>query len=152
DSQNIMVESEFELVAQGQSPFTWELPVSLARDIEVWLDGKAQPVAIQPGGVTAQVVIPQAGRHVLRVRRWASARPDEAGSETLSLPVNALPTARIRVERPGDNLRQGELAASGLSEILPDQTRVGRLGPVDRIVLRWVRPAVPAAHPAVGSV
>jgi hypothetical protein len=152
DAQNIIVESQFELMARGRSPFSWEIPVAFARDIEVTLDGKPQPIAIEPEGITARVELVQAGNHVLRIRRSAAARTDEAGFETLSLPVNAVPTANLTVEPPRDGAPQGELVAQGRSDLQHDQRLHGRLGPTDRIVVRWPRLGSQAAHQPAGSV
>src|SRR5262249_33208363 len=89
---------------------------------------------------------------VLRIRRSAAARTDEAGFESLNLPINAVPTARVTLERPGDHASQGELVSRGRSEVQHDQTLIGRLGPADRIVVRWARPRSGAAPGTVGSV
>ena len=66
---DVVVESQIELEARGRGPFAWQLPVSLARDIHVTLDGNRVPIAIAPGGVTGKVEFPEAGNHVLVVRR-----------------------------------------------------------------------------------
>src|SRR5205823_222406 len=116
DARNIIVESEFELLARGRKPFSWRVPVSFAWDIEATLDGKAIPIAIEPGGIQAEVIIAEAGSHVLRVRRSAAARADEAGAELLRLPINAMPSARIIVEPARDGTPQGELDARGWTE------------------------------------
>jgi hypothetical protein len=94
DEREILLETELELVARGRAPFAWSVPVSAARDISARMDGLAVPIAVEPGGTLAKVVIPSAGVHRLRIRRVASAPAEEAGAEMLSLPVNAVPTAR----------------------------------------------------------
>ena len=43
-------------------------------------------------------------------------------------------------------------SARGLVELKPDRTLSGRLGPADRIVIRWSRPGPRAASRTVGSV
>ena len=48
-AQEIIVESQFDLVARGRAPFSWEFPVSFARDIGATLDGESCPIAIEPG-------------------------------------------------------------------------------------------------------
>ena len=87
---DVVVESEIEILASGRAPFAWEFPVSDARDIQVTLDGKRLPVSITPGGASGKVAIPQAGNHLLRIRRSAATRMEE-GLECLRLPVNAMP-------------------------------------------------------------
>ena len=151
-AQQIIVESRFELQARGRAPFSWEFPVSFARDIGATLDGESCPIAIVPGGAKAQVVIPGAGTHVLRLHRSVAAAADESGSEAISLPINPMPTARVIVEPPGDGVAQGHLAARGLIELKPDRTLSGRLGPADRIVIRWSKPGPAGALRTVGSV
>ena len=151
-AQAIDVESRFELVADGRAPFSWEVPVSFARDITATLDGKSCPIAIQPGGIRAQVVIPDAGKHALAIRRSAATVADETGAESLSLPINPMPTARVVVEPPRDGIAQGELVARGLVERKPDGTLSGRLGPADRIVIQWAKPGPTAAPGAAGTV
>jgi hypothetical protein len=152
DAQSIIVESQFELVARGRAPFSWKFPVSFARDIGATLDGATCPIAIEPGGTRAEVVIPAAGNHVLRLRRSVATLADEAGPEAISLPINPMPTARILVERPRDGVAQGTLVARGLIEHKADGTLSGRLGPADRIVIRWSKPGPPAPPRKVGSV
>jgi hypothetical protein len=151
-AQEIIVESQLELAARGRAPFSWGFPVSVARDIEATLDGESCPIAIEPGGTKARVVIPVAGSHVLRLRRSVAATADEAGSEAISLPINPMPTARVIVEPPRDGVEQGNLIARGLIELKPDRTLSGRLGPADRLVMRWSRPGPSGAPGAVGSV
>ena len=48
--REVVVETELVLVASGQSPWVWRLPVSGARDIETTLDGRKTRSAIAPGG------------------------------------------------------------------------------------------------------
>ncbi len=151
-AQDIVVESRIELTAHGQGPFSWEVPVSLAREIEATLDGESCPLAVVPGGNQARVMIPKAGSHVLSLRRRAAATVDETGSEELSLPINPLPTARVILDPPRDEVPQGDLASRGRTERKPDRALVGLLGPTDRLVIRWARPGAPQAPRSVGSV
>ena len=141
-AQDIVVETELELVAVGPGPFSWVIPVALARDIEATLDGKSIPVSIEAGGARSVVAIPSAGSHVLRVRRSTGTKI-EAGQETLVFPVNAMPAARVILAAPEVGQRQGELTTRGGTELQFDRSLVGRLGPADRIEIRWSRP-VPA--------
>ena len=138
--QDILVETDLELLARGRGPFAWNVPVSSSRDIMATMDGQAVPVAVDPRGELATVVIPGAGTHRLRIRRFATAGIDEAGAEVLSLPVNAMPTARLVVEPPADGVPQGVAVARGRIERRSDGSLAGLLGPSDRIVVRWIRP------------
>ena len=92
---DVVVESEIELAATGRAPFTWDFPVAFARGIQVTLDGKRLPVSVESGGARGRVVIPEAGKHLLRIRRSAATK-NEDGQEILSVPVNATPFARGR--------------------------------------------------------
>jgi hypothetical protein len=141
-AQDIVVETELELAAFGPGPFSWVIPVALARDIEVTLDGKSTPVSIEADGAKAMVAIPCAGSHRLRARRSTGTKI-EAEQETLVLPVNAMPAARVILAAPEVGQRQGELTARGGTELQADRSLVGRLGPADRVEVRWSRP-VPA--------
>jgi hypothetical protein len=134
--QNIVVESEFELMASGRGPFTWRIPVSFARDIEATLEGAPVPIRIEPGGVMGTVALARAGRHLLRIRRAAAARVD-AAFETLSLPVNAVPSARVTVAPQEGAIEPAELNARGRTERGADGSVSGWLGPVARIEVRW---------------
>ena len=87
----------------------------------------------------AKVVLPKAGTHRLRVRRWAAARAEEAGVQILSLPVNPTPIALLSIDPPGDGIPQGEAVARGRIERRPDGSLAGRLGPADRLVVRWAK-------------
>ncbi len=74
-AQEILVETEIELMARGRGPFAWSVPVASARDISATMDGQAVPVAVEPGGALAKVVLPGAGTHRLRIRRFAGRTP-----------------------------------------------------------------------------
>ena len=149
-AQDIVVDSEIELVASGPAPFAWRIPVSLARDIEATLDGERLPISIEPGGVMGTLVISRAGNHRLRIHRSTAART-EAGFETLGLPVNAMPSARVVVESPRDGEQQGELNARGGTRLQADRSLVGRLGPADRIEVRWPKPESRCGQPRRGD-
>jgi hypothetical protein len=142
----ILVETEIELAARGPGPFAWRVPVSSARDISATLGGEPVPIAVEPGGGRAAVALPKAGNYLLRVRRWAAARADDAGAQVLNLPVNPAPMAVLVVEPPGDGIPQGTAVTRGRIERRPDQSLAGRLGPSDRIVVRWT----PAGRAAAG--
>ena len=148
---DIIVDSEIELVVFGRAPFAWRIPVASARDIEATLDGEWLPISIEPGGVMGTLAIPRAGNHLLRIHRSAIARAD-AGFETLSLPVNAMPSARVVVEPPRDGEQQGELNALGGTRLQADRSVTGRLGPTDRIEVRWPQPEPAPSARAAGPV
>jgi len=150
-ARDIVVDSEIELVASGRAPFAWRIPVASARDIEATLDGEWLPISIEPGGVVGTLAISRAGSHLLRIHRSAAART-EAGFETLSLPVNALPSARVVVEPSRDGMKHGELNALGGTRLEADGSLAGRLGPADRIEVRWPMPNPAAAARASGTV
>ncbi|MGO9917505.1 MAG: hypothetical protein ACLQIB_22735 [Isosphaeraceae bacterium] len=147
----IVVESEYELMVSGRSPGFWELPVASTRDIEATVDGKPQAISIRPGGLDAVVELPPSGRHVLRLRRTASTRT-EANHEVLRVPINAMPFARVIVEPPRDGAGPGQLAAWGRIERGADLSLAGRLGPADRIEIRWPKPGSAAAARETGTV
>ncbi len=58
----------------------------------------------------------------------------------LSLPVNAMSTARLIVEPAADGLPQGVPVGRGGIERGADRSIMGRIGPSDRIVVRWTKP------------
>ncbi len=108
------------------------------------------PFRSRLGERNAVVAIPSAGSHLLRVRRSTGTKI-EAGQETLVLPVNAMPAARVILAAPEVGQPQGELTTRGGTELQSDRSLVGRLGPADRIEIRWPR-AVPARiERAVGN-
>jgi hypothetical protein len=150
--QAILVETEIELDARGHGPLAWRIPVSSARDISAALDGQSVPIAVEPGGDVATVVLPTAGNHRLRLRRWTAARSEEGGAEVINLPVNAIPAARLIVDPPADGTPQGIAVTRGRIERRPDRTMAGQLGPIDRITVRWARPGRDATARAVGPV
>lgn len=148
----ILVETEIELAARGPGPFEWRVPVASAREISATLGGEPVPIAVEPGGRTARVVLPGAGNYLLSLRRWASARGEEAGAGVLSLPINATPSARLIVAPPADGVPQGVAVTRGRMERRPDGSLDGRLGPCDRIVVRWTRDGRDAVPREVGPV
>ncbi len=134
--REVVVETELRLVAAGQAPWTWRLPVSGARDIETSLDRRKTPLSIEPGGQFGEVAIPRSGNHLLTVRR-SFATKSEAGFEVLSFPVNAFASARVVLDAPEPGARAPELTATGGTHVEADGTLVGGLGPAERIALRW---------------
>jgi hypothetical protein len=148
---DIVVESELDLLATGQGPFSWSFPVSGARDIVATLDGKRLPILIQPGGARAAVTLPRSGSHLLRIERSAAAEMAD-GVETLKLPVNAMPVARVVLEPSRDGQGTGELLARGRVQLRDDQSLVGQLGPAEAIEVRWAKPDSAALARATGTV
>jgi hypothetical protein len=147
----VVVESEYELNVSGRSPGIWELPVATTRDIEVTVDGKPQAISIKPGGAAAIVEVPPSSRHVLRLRRTASTKT-EGSHEVLQVPINAMPFARVIVEPPRDGAGAGQLTSWGRIERQADQSLAGRLGPADRIEIRWPKPGSAVAAPGTSTV
>jgi hypothetical protein len=147
----VVVDSEIDLIANGRAPFAWSFPVSSAHDIEVTLDGKRLPVAIEPGGARGRVEIAEAGEHRLHIRRSA-ATVAEDGLAGISLPVGAMPSARVVVEPGADGRQDGDLIARGATELEPDHSLIGLLGPADRIEVHWKRPTGAAATQTKGTL
>lgn len=141
----VSVDSEIELLARGPGPFGWSVPVASAREITAEVDGRPAPIAVDPSGARARLTISGAGAHRLRLRRWAGVRAEEAGVESIRLPVGALPTARLVLAPPRAGIPQGTADARGRLESAADGSLVGRLGPAGRIVVRWERPGLPAS-------
>jgi hypothetical protein len=150
-ANDIVVDSEMDLVAVGQPPFAWRIPVSSARDIEATLDGQRLPILIEPGGLLGALAISRAGRHHLRIHRSAAART-EAGFETLSLPVNALPSARVVVAPVPEGEQADQPSAPGASRLPADQSWTGRLGSSDRVEVRWPAPGAAVPKRVSGNV
>jgi hypothetical protein len=136
DARNVLVESEYELEVRGKSPSAWMFPVSATRDIEATLDGNRQAISIKPGGDRAVLELPTPGRHVLRLRRLAGIRP-EGDWDVLRVPISPIPVAAVVVEPARAGAGEAQLTAWGRIERRGDQTLVGRLGPADKIEIRW---------------
>ena len=134
--RTVVAQTELEIVASGKPPFIWRVPVSGAREIEARLDGKVVPLAIAPGGKLGEVSIPQAGSHTLLIRRSFATRND-AGSDSLDFPVNAVASARLVVDRPEHGEPAPVPAAIGGAQTQADGTVASLLGPADRIELHW---------------
>jgi hypothetical protein len=148
---DIVVDTEMELVAVGQGPFTWRIPVASARDIEATLDGERVPISVEPGGRRGALAISRAGKHMLRVHRLAAART-EGDFESLSLPVNALASARVLVLRGNDGEQPGQPSSASSSRIEPEEFPAGLLGPADRIEIRWPKPRPASPKRASGTM
>ncbi len=150
-ARDVVVESELELIAAGKAPFAWRVPVSQARDIEASLDGDRVPILIEPGGEAGTLAIPAPGKHVFRIRRSAATRI-EAGFEVLHLLVSAMPSARVIVEPAADSENPGAVTAYGAVHPEADRSLAGRLGPVDKLEIRWPAPGPPVAQRTMGMV
>jgi hypothetical protein len=150
-AQEIVVDSELELDAVGQAPWSWRIPVKSARGILATLDEERLPISIEPGGEYGTLAISRAGRHLLRIHRTTSAR-SEGGFETLSLPVNALPTARLIVEPFLDGKEPVETKSTGSMPLHAGQAEARRLGAADRIEVRWPKPGSVERPPAATAV
>ena len=149
--RDVVVETELKLVASGHAPFTWRVPVTLARDIETKLDGARVPLSIEPGGSQGTVAIPRAGIHVLSIRRSCATR-NEGGFETLNLPVNAMPSARVVVDPSEGGKHTALLTSSGPALFQANGSYSGRLGPADRLEVRWAETDAVAARQLMGTV
>ncbi len=107
--RRVVALSELAIVASGEGPFTWHVPVSGAREIAATLNGSDAPLSIAAGGELGEISIPSAGSHLLSIRRSFATRT-EAGFESLSFPVNALSSARVIVESPAEGQQAPVLA------------------------------------------
>ncbi|WP_422925379.1 hypothetical protein [Singulisphaera sp. PoT] len=131
-----VVESEYELVADGSSPATWSVPVGAARDLVATLDGALAPLQISDAGRVAMIAVSGPGTHHLSIKRTIVAQQSEAG-ENLLLPINPLAAARVVVQQGPESATleipgaRGKVAARG-SNI------EGDLGPIDQLELRWL--------------
>jgi hypothetical protein len=145
---DVVVESEIELTASGRAPFAWEFPVSFAHDIQVFLDGKRLPIAIEPGGARGRVSFAQAGEHRLRIRRSAAT----SNEESISIPVNAIPLSKVVVDPRPDGRQDAELIARGGTELQPDHSLIGRLGPAEKVEVHWQKLPLAAIAQSKGSL
>ncbi len=156
EAGDVLVETEIELAARGgPGPFAWLVPVASAREMTAMIGGETVPIAVEPGGENARILLPGPGNYLLSLRRWAAARLDESGAEVLSLPINATPTARLVVAPPTDAIGQGVAVTRGRMGTTANGTLDGRLGPCNRLIVRWTpaRPVRPEIEPgAVGAL
>jgi hypothetical protein len=147
----LIVESVIGLLLEDQGQAAWSFPVENAREISATLDESAVPVLVRPGGKTGVVMLSGSGRKRLTVRRTVFPRPD--GSVlTLDLPVNAVASARVEVERePGGPAGLIEIPSARGTIASSAEGAEGLLGPADRLEVRW--PArQPGAAIASGTV
>ena len=79
-------------------------------------------------------------------------RESKTGWNVSRLPVNAMPAARVVVAPREDGRQDGELIARGGSALEADHTLIGRLGPADRVEVRWGKPAGAGVELASGNV
>src|SRR5262249_51080403 len=134
-----LVDTELEIVASGQGPFTWQVPVSDAIDIEVRLDSEEVSLPIAPGGKLGALTISRSGNHVLQIRRFFAVST-EPGFESLIFRVNSLPTARVVVDPSADGATAPAVRALGAAHVQADGMLAALLGPTDRVELRWPAP------------
>lgn len=132
DNERAVIESKFDLWLERDEPAAWTLPVGQGHDLSARVDGDAVPIRIEPGGALASVSVSGAGRHRLEVRRGVDLGPDQA----LDLPINAVATALVEIDVPGESVRL-ELPCSRGRWGLRDGRIKGGLGPVDRLLIRW---------------
>ena len=143
--QTVVIESEMVLMATGHAPGSWSFPVSSAREIEVTLDGKRVPIAIEPGGARGTVAISPAGEHRLKIRRSVAAIDDDL-TERIVLPINAAPFARAIVESSTDRAAGALLGSRGQIEAHADGSLIGLVGPVDRLEVAWNKTTRPTGE------
>jgi hypothetical protein len=151
DPLAVNVDTEIELRAVGRGPFVWELPVSFANQIQVNLDGKRVPIEIEPGGARGRVAIAQPGDHHLQVRR-SVAMNNEKIAQSISIPVNAIPMARVIISPETDGSQNAEVIARGRLELQPDRMLSGCLGPTENLEVRWKKAKGAAIVPFTGTV
>jgi hypothetical protein len=144
-SDVVVVESQFQLHAEGQGPWIWRLPLGDARDLSALVDGRSIPVQISADATAAFLRIPNAGEHKLTVRRSLTRRVGD-GSESVSLPINPVPSSRFRIREAWNNLpievpnARGRIRVNG-------RVVEAALGSVERLEIRWGRAgAGPAAE------
>ncbi len=144
-----VVVTEFALRLQGGSSAVWRLPIENARDLSATVDGAPASIGVEPGGLMGNVFVTGVGPHTLRVRRRVSVRLDEQGM-VCALPVNAVATARVRVEGEADDAAIDIPSARGRLDVEGANVE-GWLGPTERLE---VRRAVtnPANRAAVATV
>lgn len=140
--RSCLVETELEIDAPGPAPAGWEFPTGSARDITASLDGKPVPVLIHQGGERASVLIPPGIGRRLVIKRTAATR-SQGDDQMLDLPVNPLPTARLVVVVDPAESALVEIMSRGDVAHDADSRIVCRLGPADRLGVRWSRPAAP---------
>ncbi|MFO0888674.1 MAG: hypothetical protein U0790_05935 [Isosphaeraceae bacterium] len=146
EDRQIEVTSELLLDATSSSSASWSVPIAGSREIAATVDGQQAPVFIEPGGVLAEIPIPAAGNHRLRIRRIAT--PVRAGeTESLSVPVNPGVSARLIVGPHPRNLPLGSINARGDLKAGSDSSVSAELGPVDRLELSWGDTRRPDAGP-----
>ncbi len=145
-----LVESRFVLVADGPGPRDWSLPIVEARDLSAQLDGREVPLAIGPEAREATVSLPGPGRFVLEVRRVVP-RQAPAGAPRIDLPIPPLATALVEVD-PTPDLEPAEVAAARGTLTPQDGSTRGRIGPLDRLVVRWSDRDAPEAPSVVKAI
>ena len=106
--QDILVETEIELLARGRAPSPGGPGV--VRPGHLGDAGRRAGADRRGAGRRHGDGRPPAGpgRTCCALRRWAAAGREEAGAEVLSLPINPTPTARLIVDPPGDGIPQGD--------------------------------------------
>ncbi|MDG3005745.1 hypothetical protein [Paludisphaera mucosa] len=137
--QELQVESDYSIRADGGPPARFEFPVGDAHDIVATLDDARAAVIVEPGGVTAVVMVPGGRTSRLRIRRAVPTTRD-GSLETLDLKVDRAPFARLTLEQPPGGRPVQQLVARGRVVAKGDQTIEAVLGPVDRIGICWTSP------------
>ncbi len=138
-----LVETELEIDVPGVLPSAWVFPAAQARELQAQVDGSPALISIQPGGRMASVSLPPGRGRRLVLSRQGLLQSDRDGQE-LNLPVGAVATARIVLETDPAEAAGIEIASRGNLAREGESRISGWLGPMDRIHVRWSRPAAPS--------
>jgi hypothetical protein len=143
------VESRLVLWVVGDGDANWSIPIAGARDLSASVDGSESVVHVDAGGQTATLFVNGPGRHEAIVRRTI---PLDRGElvQSISIPVNAVPTARFQF-RMSDLAAQYSVSNARGAVTALDNRIDGRLGPADRIELHRASAAANERRDAKGT-
>lgn len=131
-----VLESRLVLWIAGDGDARWAIPVAGARDMSATVDGSEAVVHVEPGGQSASIFLSGAGRHDAVVRRTIALDRGDAW-ESLSIAVNAIPTARLTCRLT--DIKTPLVLPGARGEVVHVGDRLeGRLGPVNRFEIRHV--------------
>ncbi|WP_435015890.1 hypothetical protein TA3x_003444 [Tundrisphaera sp. TA3] len=132
----VMVESQYDLWAEGEGEVAWPLPIGPARDLEATVDGKPTPLTIAADGSEALAPLGGPGAHAIRFRRWVPLAAIGNQGEYARVPINRAAFARIMVARDA-RAHWVEIPESPGSPRILDAGIEGTLGPVGQLEVRW---------------
>ena len=140
-----IVESRLELWSESGSSAEWTLPIRRPVDLKAELDGRPCAILIGPGGDRARVAVAEGppGPRSLTIRQEIHA-DRESGGDRIAVPVNPLASSSLEIAAPPEGLTAPSVDASGASEALPDGGLRARIGPVERLEIRWGSAVEPA--------